>query len=152
VSTSDNNARAGKNYEVGVAIVPLWQDLDPQDAGGEPKSTGAIPGFDEATGRGRSHSAGRGALLIERGEEAVRAATEAIAAQIGLATQRIATEIGEQFVPPPAASMGLESINVSFGLTLTAGVQAMFTAQAESSVQVTITLTPQRGSSGPSKS
>jgi hypothetical protein len=80
-------------------------------------------------------------------------ATEAIAAQIGLATQRIATEVGDQLVPSSSsATLGLESINVSFGLTLTAGVQAMFTAQAESSVQVTITLVPQRGSSDPSES
>jgi hypothetical protein len=153
VSTSDNNTPTSKKYEVGVAIVPLWRNLDAQSVAGESKRTGAVPGFDEATGRGRSHSVDRGALLIERGEEAVRVATEAIAAQIGLATQRIATEVGDQLVPSSSsATLGLESINVSFGLTLTAGVQAMFTAQAESSVQVTITLVPQRGSSDPSES
>jgi hypothetical protein len=38
--------------------------------------------------------------------------------------------------------MAVESIEVSFGVTLAAGVQAMFTAQAESSVQVTVTLSP----------
>jgi hypothetical protein len=147
VSASDDKVSAGKAYDVGVAIVPLWHDLAGQRPAGGSTGSDAIPGFDEATGRGRSHSADRGALLIERGEEAVRAATEAIAAQIGLATHRIATEIGEQVVPSsPSGTLGLESINVSFGVTLTAGVQAMFTAQAESSVQVTITLSPQRGS------
>lgn len=38
-------------------------------------------------------------------------------------------------------SFGLDSVEVQYGVTLSAGLQTVFTAQAESSVQVTITLT-----------
>ena len=41
---------------------------------------------------------------------------------------------------PESGKLGLESVEVSFGITLSAGVQALFTAQAESSAQVSITL------------
>jgi hypothetical protein len=152
VSASEDNDSPAKGYDVGVAIVPIWQDLGAQRSAEQPTAAGGIPGYDETAGRGRSHSTDRGALFIERGEEAVRAATEAIAAQIGLATQRIASEIGGQIVPSSVAgSLDLESINVSFGVTLSTGVQALFTAQAESSVQVTITLIPHEDDNGSDK-
>jgi hypothetical protein len=49
--------------------------------------------------------------------------------------------------PPAEGALGLDSVEVSFGITLAAGVQALFTTQAESSAMVTITLS--RSSPGP---
>jgi hypothetical protein len=135
---SDPRPLTGPAFDVGVALVPL-ADGAPS---GPQQSSSVIPGFDETSGRDRMFS-GPQRLLVERGEESVRAATEAIATQIALAADRIAATIGDNFSSPPAArSMAVESIEVSFGVTLAAGVQALFTAQAESSVQVTVTLSP----------
>jgi hypothetical protein len=126
------------SYEVGVAIMPI------ATAGGDEHehsaTVGSVPGFDETIGRSQSQSERRPAL-IEKGEAAVRAATEAIAGQIGLAAQRITAAIEAQAnLTPDQGAFGLESVEVSFGVTLCAGLQAMFTAQLESSAQVTITL------------
>jgi hypothetical protein len=74
----------------------------------------------------------------------VQVATEALAAQIATAAQHIATSIEQQPIASPSPGhLGLDSIEVSFGVTLTGGVQWLFTAQAESSAQVTLTLTRQ---------
>ena len=129
------------SYEVGVAIMPLTTVTAD---GREPSATiGGVPGFDDTLGRGGARSERRPAL-IEKGEEAVRAATEAIAGQIGLTAQRITAAIEAQTgAPADPGVFGLESVQVSFGVTLSAGLQAMFTAQVESSAQVTITLSRQ---------
>jgi hypothetical protein len=83
---------------------------------------------------------------LVKGGDAARVATEAIAAQIGLAAQRIAAAIEAQAVAAPQpGKLGLESVEVSFGITLTGGVQALFTAQAESSAHVNIILTRRPG-------
>ncbi|HEY5988073.1 MAG TPA: hypothetical protein VIV12_17125, partial [Streptosporangiaceae bacterium] len=90
----------------------------------------------------------RGSALIEKGGEAVRVATEAIAGQIGLTAQRISTAIEAQTnTTSDQAVLELDSIQVSFGITLSAGLQAMFTALMESSAQVTITLSRRPGQS-----
>jgi hypothetical protein len=87
--------------------------------------------------------------VVVKGGEAVRIATEAIAGQIGLAAVRIAAAIEAQAVASPQpGELGLESVEVSFGITLTAGVQALFTAEAESSAHVNITLTRQPAAGG----
>jgi len=137
VTTSETGNLVG-TFDVGVAIVAAEENpLRPGDRG-------PLPGYDEAFGlkpSGRQASDGRPAVVV-RGGEAVRIATEAIAGQIGLAAQRIARAIEAQaLTAPEPGELGLESVEVSFGITLTAGVQALFTAQAESSAQVNITLT-----------
>jgi hypothetical protein len=64
-----------------------------------------------------------------------------MASQIGLTAERIANNISQQVATASAsAEMCLESVEISFGITLTAGMQTMFTIQSESSAQVTITL------------
>ena len=84
--------------------------------------------------------------LIVKGDAAVKAATEALAKQIGLTAQRIAEEIGSQTITPsPSGRLGIESVEASFGVTLTGGVQALFTAQAESSALVTVKFTRPTG-------
>lgn len=129
-------------FEVGVAIVAPDESVNRlADRDGESGQT--LPGYDEASGLklSRRHDADRPPAVVVKGGEAVRVATEAIAGQIGLATQRIAAAIEAQAVAASKTGvLGLESVEVSFGITLAAGVQALFTAQAESSVQVNITL------------
>jgi hypothetical protein len=132
---SDETGVSVGGYEVAVAIVPADNlahrpVFPPQD------TTAPGPGFDQTSGR---HAAGRSSLLA-KGDAAVKLATEAIARQIGLAAQRIAEGIDTQAISPPASGgLDLESVEVSFGVTLSAGIEAMFTAKSESSAEVTIT-------------
>jgi len=131
----------GGSFEVGVAVVAAEED-GPRVGGGDGESAGALPGYDDASGLrlpGR-RAADRPPALVVKGGEAVRVATEAIAGQIGLAAERIAAAVEARAVAPEPGKLSLDSVEVSFGITLTAGVQAMFTAQAESSAQVTIIL------------
>lgn len=98
-----------------------------------------VPGYREASQR-RLHE--RVADLVLTGDAAVKAATEAIASQIGITAQRIAASIDAQsLAETEPGKLGVDSVEVSFGVTLTGGVQALFTAQAESSAQVTVVLT-----------
>lgn len=127
---------SGEGYEVAVAVMPVG------DVGGQPdtsseRSGGYLPGHDDAIGCPWGQ---RRAVLLEQGEQAVKVATEALARQIAETAQRIGAVIAEQVVSSSPETFGLESVEVSFGVTLAAGVQALFTAQAESSAQVAITL------------
>jgi hypothetical protein len=137
MTTNDELLIPPTAYQVGVAI----QALPVEDDG----LAGArhAPGYDEATGGGGvgRRWAERRTLVVEKGEEAVRIAAEAIAGQIAIAAQHIAAAVERQ-APAPSApgALALESVDVSFGITLAAGVQALFTVQAESSATVTITL------------
>lgn len=142
VTASEASSPVGA-FEVGVAIVAV----DEGPAGpshGDGRRGGALPGYDEAVGLKLTarHAESLRSAVVVKGEAAVRVATEAIAGEIGLAAERIAAAIEAQAVASPQpGKLGVESVEVSFGITLTAGVQALFTAQAESSAQVSITLT-----------
>ena len=128
-----NVAGGGQDYDVGVAITPL-AGASQGDRGG----TAGVPGYEQLIGGRRT------AILIERGEHAVAAATDALAGQIAVSASRIAHAIGDKLTQdPPPSSMELEAIQICFGVTFGVGVQAMFTAQADSSAQVTITLRAQ---------
>jgi|ERR1035441_654235 hypothetical protein len=132
---SDETGLSVGDYEVAVAIVPAGNLHRPSFPAQETATAG--PGFDETSGR---HAAGRSSLLA-KGDAAVKLATEAIARQIGLAAQRIAEAIDTQAISSPASGvLDLESVEVSFGVTLSVGVEAMFTAKSESSAEVTIIL------------
>ena len=143
-------AAAGRQFDVGVAVLPLREVVPAPRSEQPPPPGGGIAGFEETKGTWRN-SAEKVPFLIEKGEDAVRTATEAIAGQISLAAQRLATSIGEQMAAHPAydATLDLESVSISFGVTLTVGVQAMFTAQAESSAQVTVTLSRRQAGASP---
>jgi hypothetical protein len=136
---SDESGLAVGEYEVAVAITPV---IDSSHGPSFPaRGTAARPGFDQTSGR---HAAGSSSLLA-KGDAAVRLATEAIARQIGLAAQRIAEAIDTQAISSPASGgLDLESIEVSFGVTLSAGIEALFTAKSESSAEVTIVLSRRR--------
>jgi Trypsin-co-occurring domain 1 len=137
-------ARGGV-YEVGVAIAALDGYGAGLPDGGPGPGQGSVPGFEDTAGLKRAKT-GRNLDLIEKGDAAVRAATEAIAGQIGVTAQRIAAAIGAQAEPMAQDQVfALETVEVSFGVTLTAGLQTIFTAMAESSAQVTITLSRQTG-------
>lgn len=146
--TASDSGTSAEPFDVGVAVMPLRQMVPAPRTASAPGAASSIAGFEDAKG-GWRHPAENVPILIEKGEDAVRTATEAIARQIGLAAQRIARSVEEQVVTssPATAALDLDSVSVSFGITLTAGLQAMFTAQAESSAQVTITLS--RSGSGP---
>jgi hypothetical protein len=136
LSTDDAAHPVGPlTFEVGVAI---HGPLDGTSTDGGP----AVPGYDEASGERRGagrHISGRRPVVVEKGEEAVRVATEAIAGQIATAAGRIAASIEQHpIASPPPGHFGLDEVEVTFGITLTGGVQALFTAQTESSAQVTL--------------
>jgi hypothetical protein len=130
-------------YEVGVAIMPLATVLD--DDHDSSATTGGVPGFDETLGRGGTKSGLRPAL-IQKGEEAVRSATEAMAEHIGMIAQQITVALEAQTdTQANPGVFGLDSVQVSFGITLSAGLQTIFTTQVGSSAQVAITLSRQPG-------
>ena len=121
--------------------MPLATDLG--DDHESSTAAGDVPGFDETLGRGGTKSEPRLAM-IQKGEEAVRNATEAMAEHIGLIAQQITLAIEAQSdTQPDPEVFGLASVQVSFGITLSAGLQTIFTTQVGSSAQVTITLSRQ---------
>ena len=143
----DGTAIAG-HFEVAVAFAPV-EEVRVVSPGGKlgPAGDEGIPGTKEAAGNLRfwQHQEGQQRpTLVEKGEEVTRKATEALAGQIGATARLIAEAIGRQeaaALPAEPSAFGLDSVEVQYGVTLSAGLQTVFTAQAESSVQVTITLT-----------
>jgi hypothetical protein len=140
------NSTATSRFEVAVAFAaPVGLPTVGPDTAGEAATAGApdggIPGVDDASWslRREPRPPGSKPVLVQLGEDIVRDATDALAAQIGATARRIADAIGPQEPAKPGA-FGLDTVEVAFGVTLTGGVQTLFTLQAESSVQVTITL------------
>jgi hypothetical protein len=137
-------------FEVGVAVV-VPDDAAVGSGDRDDQVSSAVAGYDEAWGLklSGSQAADRPPALVVMGAEVVKAATDAIAEQIGLAAERIAAAIEARTLSvSEPGKLGLESVEVSFGVTLGAGVQALFTAQAESSAQVSITLVRRPDASG----
>jgi len=141
------NGTAAPRFEVAVAFAsPDALQTVAADPAGETRAGaggGGIPGVDDAAWslRREPRPAGSRPVLVEMGEGIVRDATDALAAQIGATARRIADSIGQQDEgPAKPGAFALDSVEVAFGVTLTGGVQTLFTLQAESSVQVTITL------------
>lgn len=137
MTASEEAELSAGDYEAAVAIKPIFRSQVP--FGGDGDDAG--PGFDDTAGfrdRGRHVTE----AVLAKGDAAVKLATESIARQIGVAAQRITAAIEAQSISSggPAGSLGLESVEVSFGVTLMAGVEALFTAKEESSVHVTIIL------------
>jgi hypothetical protein len=136
------DARPGASgYAVAVALAPAVPPAESITEHGSPSLAG--PGFDDTSGGRRRRIARAPEVVLEHGEDAVRRATEALAEEIGVTARRVAASIETSMSAPdptPPGLLQLEAVEVTFGITLSAGVQALFTAQGESSVQVTITL------------
>jgi Trypsin-co-occurring domain 1 len=135
---ADRDGATTARFEVAVAFAPDDLVARPTAPGAPPGSTG-IPGVSNTGGR-----RGPRPSLVEKGEDILRQATEALARQIGTTARLIADAIEQQADAPSPGAYGLDSVQVAFGVTLSSGVQTVFTAQAESSVQVTITLSRQQ--------
>jgi hypothetical protein len=144
------NSAATSRFEVAVAFASAdgLQTVGP-DTSGEATAAGApaggIPGVDDASWslRREPRAPGSRPVLVQMGEDIVRDATDALAVQIGATAMRIADAIGQreqEQEPGKPGTFGLDTVEVAFGVTLTGGLQTLFTLQAESSVQVTITL------------
>jgi hypothetical protein len=131
-----NISDEARDFEVAIAVAPIESDIL-----GRGHESSGVPGYDESWGRKGESRIAEGGALLKKGDDALRVATEAIASQIGIAARRIAEAIESQSLEPSEPEhLALKSVEISFGVTLTAGVQAYFTAQGSSSVQVTITL------------
>ena len=124
MDSPDDGTSGLQFYDVGVAILPLRDGTVDRraDRPVAESPSGQIPGYDEVLGRKEFRSADRRSLLIERGEDAVRVATEGIAAQIALAAQRMAeaidTRVAESSNP---ATLSLRSVGISFRITIDFG-------------------------------
>jgi hypothetical protein len=151
MTQDQNSVGVAGHFEVAVAFAPVEEVQVVSPGGGAaPWEDEGIPGTKEAAGNLRFWQRQDGQqrpTLVEKGEEVTRKATEALAGQIGATARLIAEAIGRQETAAPSAepsAFGLDSVEVQYGVTLSAGLQTVFTAQAESSVQVTITLTRSR--------
>ena len=130
--TPEGAGPAGSAYQVAVALQPL-------DQTGLSAAPGALPGTENASGR--IHGRADTGAVIKRGREAVDAVMDALAGEIARAAQSLADAIETDALShPKPGEFGLDSVEVSFGVTLSAGIQALFTAQAQSSAQVTLSL------------
>lgn len=126
----------GDAYDIAVAVVATDERLERAR-----EATGGIPGFEDTLGRSSRSGTITGAVILQKGDEALRIATEAITRQITVTAQRIAETMNRASWPPPQQSeLGLQGVEITFGVTLASGIQAIFTAQAGSSAQVTIKL------------
>ena len=141
MTSPDDGVAAVPRFEVAVAFA-ADDGLGPGPGTGSGASPGqsGIPGVSDTVGIRH----GSRPILVEKGEEILRQVTEALAKQIGTTARLIGDAIAQQepAAPQPGA-YGLDSVQVAFGVTLSAGVQTVFTAQGQSSVQVTITLSRQ---------
>src|SRR5215813_13206999 len=93
MTASANSMNENHHYEVGVAIVPFERWAAGSDPGEE--RVASIPGYEDLRGTGRRE------ILIQKGEDAVSAATEALASQIATSAGHIAKVINEKISSAP---------------------------------------------------
>lgn len=136
VEAAGPEGHEGDAYDIAVAVVATDERLERAR-----EATGEIPGFEDTLGRSSRSGTITGHVILQKGDDALRIATEAIAKQISVTAQRIAETMNRGSWPLPQQSeLGLQGVEITFGVTLTSGIQAIFTAQAGSSAQVTIKL------------
>lgn len=139
-------------YQVGVLLRREVVGDRPAGLPGEagPDRAGGLDGYDEAVGGWRRRVAVAGEGLAELGEGAVRAVARAVAAQVGLVAEQVAASLEERDIAHAGPGrLGLDTVELTFGVTLTAGVgsavNAFVTAEGETSFQVTISLSRRPG-------
>lgn len=111
---------------------------------------GSYDGYDEAVGGLRRRMAATGGNLAELGEGAVRAVARAVGSQVGIVAEQVAASLEQRDIAQAGpGKLGLDTVELTFGVTLTAGVgsavNAFVTAEGETSFQVTISLSRRPG-------
>ncbi|EFC82833.1 hypothetical protein FrEUN1fDRAFT_4029 [Parafrankia sp. EUN1f] len=119
-------------FEVGVLLRAAQEDS------GLDESTS----FQSASGEPDGPRRNRVAVL---GEAVLNATADAIAAQIGAVAERLGTELARRPIgSPEPGQLGVQSVELTFGLTFTAGagkvVEALLTAGGEATTQVSVVL------------
>jgi|SRR3954452_1841104 hypothetical protein len=113
------------------------------DDGGSDGESGLGPGFEDASGVRERLSHGARTVVVA-GEQTVLAATKAIGTEIARTADVIADQITNaldaRVTQPVPGALGLDSVEVTFGITLSAGVQTVFSTKGESSTVVKIVL------------
>jgi len=76
----------------------------------------------------------------------VRAAVAAVTGQISLIAAEVSRQLeGAGLVEPAPGQLGVDTVEVTFGVTLTAGsgkaIEAVLAVEGEAAVQVTVSLT-----------
>ena len=140
-------SESDKPFEVGIILRPDTKQPDGLESGAQPPEDRQSPdGYDEATGgTGRWWGAGRD-KLVGLGEDAVRLASTAVAAQVATVAEQVATRLERSAIARgDPGQLALDTVELTFGVTLTAGtgsaINAFVTAEGQSSFQVTISLT-----------
>jgi hypothetical protein len=109
--------------------------------------------YTDAAGRHRLPAGSRFAvsaqLVSQIGEAAVRTAARAVATQVALVADEITAELERRAAQVgDGRALDVEEAKITFGLKLTAGsgagLSALFTAKAESNVEVAITVRRQK--------
>jgi hypothetical protein len=136
--SAEGSGGAGPDGEVA-------QDREGRD--GREDREGRDP-YDEAIG-GRWLGAGRD-KLVGLGEDAVRLASTAVAAQVATVAEQVAARLERSAISQAyPGQLALDTVELTFGVTLTAGtgsaINAFVTAEGESSFEVTISLTRRPG-------
>jgi hypothetical protein len=138
-------------YQVGVLLRRDVVGDRPAGLPGEaePDRASGLDGYDEAMGLPRRVVA-TGEKLAELGEGAVRAVARAVAAQVGLVAEQVAASLEQQDIAGAGPGrLGLDTVELTFGVTLTAGagsaVNAFVTAEGETSFEVKISLSRRPG-------
>ncbi|WP_250285323.1 MULTISPECIES: hypothetical protein [unclassified Frankia] len=135
-------------YDVAVALRgPELTGDARRDAG-----QGGESWLEETAGRAGQHRRDRRAAVVQRGEQAVRAAVRALSSQIGVVAGDVARGLdGQGLVEAAPGQLGVDAVEVSFGVTLTAGsgqaIEAVLSLEGEAAVQVTVSLTRRSGDS-----
>ncbi|WP_239339529.1 CU044_2847 family protein [Frankia sp. CiP3] len=126
----EDSAFEGWSSEVGVALAPA----------ASVKVRPGGPGLEDASGAHR-----RRGPVVRRGEEAVRAAVAAVTGQISLVAAEVSRQLdGAGLVEPAPGQLSVDSVEVKFGVTLTAGsgkaIEAVLSVEGEAAVEVTVAL------------
>lgn len=135
-------------FEVGIILRPGAGQLGDLESGAQPPGDRqSQDGYDEATGRW--WGAGRD-KLVGLGEDAVRLASTAVAAQVATVAEQVAARLERSTISHGApGQLALDTVELTFGVALTAGtgsaINAFVTAEGESSFEVTISLTRRPG-------
>jgi hypothetical protein len=126
-------ARSLDGFDIAVSVV--------SDIGADGIAVDGLP-YEPASNAGQA----KPTRHLERGSRALEI-MDSLGEYIGDVSQRLAAAVdGASSGVDAAGGLRVESLDITFGVTLGAGIAALFTIQNESSAQVTVTLSRQQGS------